>query len=193
MKNTAGERSGCKTKHCWGSESPSKSCPESPTLSKLTHRIISCRAALIEKWCRPDYFLWRPKAGRLRPSVTHSRGLGSVGWCSKGCTRTPTLAGWCSRCCVDGLVLGWCCPRILDGVVFQTLGWCSKKLSQNTRWGGVPKVGVVFQKVVQKWGGYPKVGVVFQNVVPESSMGWCSKSWSCVPKSCPRIPTLYTL
>ena len=23
------------------------------------------------------------------------------------------------------------CPRILDGVVFQKLGWCSKKLSQN--------------------------------------------------------------
>ena len=46
--------------------------------------------------------------------------------------------GRCSRCCVDGVVLGWCCPRILDRVVFQKLGWCSKKLSQNPRWGGVP-------------------------------------------------------
>ena len=55
------------------------------------------------------------------------------------------------------------CPRILDGVVFQKLGWCSKKLSQNPRWGGVPKVWMVFQKVVPEWGG--------------------------VPKSCPRIPT----
>ena len=29
-KNTAGEKSGCKTKHCWGSVSPSKSGPEPP-------------------------------------------------------------------------------------------------------------------------------------------------------------------
>ena len=36
----------------------------------------------------------------------------------KSCTRTPTLAGWCSRCCAGA------------------------------RWDGVPKVGVVFQKVV---------------------------------------------
>ena len=129
--------------------------------------------------------------------MSHSRGLGPAARCSKGCTRTPTLACWYSRCCVDGVVLGWCskklsprldgwcskswggapksCPRILDGVVFQKLGWCSKQLSQNPRWGGVPKVGVVFQKVV-----------------PESSMGWCSKSWGGVPKNCPRIPTLYT-
>ena len=47
-------------------------------------------------------------------------------------------------------------PWPVDGVVFQKFGWCSKKLSQNLRWGGVPKVGGV------------------------------------VPKSCPRIPTLYT-
>ena len=40
-------------------------------------------------------------------------------------------------------------------------------------WGGVPKVGVVFQKVVPEWGGVPKVGVVFQKVVPE---------WGGVPK-----------
>ena len=107
--------------------------------------------ALIEKWCRHDYFLRRPKAGRFSSkSVPLSRSgpCGSVGWCSKGCTRTPTLAGWCSRCCVDGVVLGW----------------CSKKLSQNPRWGGVPKVGVVLRKIVPmaRWGGVPKVGVVFQ-------------------------------
>ena len=108
--------------------------PPHPPLSKLTHMVISCRAALIEKWCRHDYFLQRPKAGRLRLSVSHSRGLGSVGWCSKGCTRTPTLAGWCSLCCVDGMVFGWCCPRILDGVVFQQLGWCSKKLKGVVGW-----------------------------------------------------------
>ena len=43
---TEKERSGCKTKHCWGlggvgSVPPSKSGPE-PPLSKLTHMIISC-------------------------------------------------------------------------------------------------------------------------------------------------------
>ena len=51
-----------------------------------------------------------------------------LGGVLKSCTRTPTLAGWCSRCCVDG-------------VVFQKLGRCSKKLSQNPRWDGVPEVG----------------------------------------------------
>ena len=67
---------------------------------------------------------------------------GSMGWCSKSwggvpksCTRTPTLAGWCSRCCADGVVfqkLGWCSKKVvpeslrLDGVVFQKFGWCSK-------------------------------------------------------------------
>ena len=56
------------------------------------------------------------------------------------------------------------------GMVFQKLGWCSKKLSQNPRWGGVPKVGVVFQKVVPE---SPRLdGVVFQK------LGWCSKKLS---------------
>ena len=75
MKNTAGERSGCKTKHCWGSVSPSKSCQEPPTLSKLTHMIIYCRAALIDG---DMIILAAPKAGRLRLSVSHSRGLEQV-------------------------------------------------------------------------------------------------------------------
>ena len=90
----------------------------------------------------------------------------SVGWCSKGNTRTPTLAGWCSRCCVDGVVFQKVVPE----------GWCSKSWGgapnncpriPTARWGGVSKVGV-FQKVVPEWGGVPKVGVVFQKVVPES-------------------------
>ena len=67
VKNTAGERRGCKTKHCWGLSVAIEKWSRTPTLSKLTHMIISCRAALIEKWCRHDYFLRRPKAGRLRP------------------------------------------------------------------------------------------------------------------------------
>ena len=67
----------------------------------------------------------------------------------------------------------------------------SRGLGPAARWGGVPKVAPellpwpVFS-LLRRWGG---VGVVFQKVVPESSMGWCSKSWGDVPKSCPRIPT----
>ena len=84
------------------------------------------------------------------------------------------------------------------------------------RWGGVPEVGVVFQKVVpessigwcsKRWGGVPNSGprildgMSFQKLGwcskrlsqnPHGSMGWCSKIWGGVPKSCPRIPTLYT-
>ena len=73
----------------------------------------------------------------------------------------------------DGVVFQKVVPESprLDWVVFQKLGWCSKKLSQNPRWGGVPKVGVVFQKVV-----------------PESSMGWCSKRWRGVPKKLSQNP-----
>ena len=62
------------------------------------------------------------------------------------------------------------------GMVFQ-------KDVPAARWGGVPKVGVVIQKVVPEWGGVPNVGVVLsQNGVVFQKLGWC----------CPRIPTLYT-
>ena len=44
VKNTAGERNGRKTKHCWG------------------------LGVAIKKWSRHDDFLRRPKAGRLHPS-----------------------------------------------------------------------------------------------------------------------------
>ena len=50
----------------------------------------------------------------------------------------------------DGVVFqkfGWCSKTLLQNP-HGSMGWCSKKLSQNSRWGGVPKVGVVFQKVV---------------------------------------------
>ena len=79
--------------------------------------------------------------------------------------------GWCSKSW--GVVVPES-PR-LDGVVFQKLGWCSKKLSQN---------GAVFQKL----GWCSKT--LSQNL--HGSMGWCSKSWGVVPKSCPRITILYT-
>ena len=80
--------------------------------------------------------------------------------------KCPTLAVWALRLGVPKVA-----PELLPwpvGVlVVASMGWRSKKLSQNPHWGGVPKVGVVLQKVV-----------------PESSMGWC---WGGVPKSCPRI------
>ena len=81
-------------------------------------------------------------------------------------------------------------------------------LGPAARWGGVPKVapepsrymvlravwlvallldGVVIQKVAPELLDPWRVGVLV--VAP---MGWCSKSWGGVPKSCPRIPTLYT-
>ena len=49
-------------------------------------------------------------------------------------------------------------------------------------------VALVFQKVAPEPPPWP-VGVL---VVARGSMGWCSKSWGGVPKSCPRIPTQYT-
>ena len=47
VKNTAGERSGCKTKHCAGGGGGGlgvaiKKWSRTPNLSKLTHMIISC-------------------------------------------------------------------------------------------------------------------------------------------------------
>ena len=101
--------------------------------------------------------------------------------------------------------MGWYSKKLsprLDGAVFQKLGWCSKKLSQNPRWGGVPNIGVVFQKLsqngvlLQKLGWCSKKlsqnGVVFQKVVPEyprldgvefQKLGWCSKKLSQNPHS----------
>ena len=142
-----------------------------------------------------DYFLRRPKAGRLHPSsksgpdmiiscgdlrvvgYTRHRKVsqnpdsilwrsgwwpcGSVGWCSKGCTRTLTIYG-----VARGLVGG---PA--------------------ARWGGVPKSCT--RTPTQYRRCWPVGGFVVAPG-PCGSMGWCSKSWGGVPKSCPRIPTLFT-
>ena len=62
----------------------------------------------------------------------------------------------------------WCCTWS-GWWPCGSMGWCSKKLHQNSYLGWL-----VFSLL--RWG----------------SMGWCSKSWGGVPKSCPRIPTLYT-
>ena len=119
-----------------------------------------------------DYFSRRPKAGRLHPSSKSSsdmiiscgdlrlvgstrhrkviqnppRSGGSVGWCSKGCTRILTIYG------------------VACGLVGGPAGWCSKKLHQNSYPGRL-----VFS-LLCRWGGVPKVGVVFQKVVPESPL-----------------------
>ena len=121
-----------------------------PTLSKLTHMIISCRDLVgsHREVVQTDMII---SCGDLRlvgsarhRKVSHSRGLGPA-----------------------------------------------------ARWGGVPKVApepspyIVLRAV---W----LVALVFQKVAPESPlwpvgvlvvapMGWCSKSWGGVPKSCPRI------
>ena len=128
--------------------------------------------------CRHDYFLQRPKAGRLSSKISHPRGLGPAARRGGVPKVTPEFLPW---------------P--VGVLVVASIGWCSKKLSQNPRWGGVPKVWLVLQKVVQE---SPRLdGVVYQK------LGWCSKklsqnprwggvskSWGGVPKSCPRIPRL---
>ena len=104
-----------------------KSGPE-PPLCPSWHTWLFLAAtwsALIEKWSRHDYFLRRPKAGRLSSKSV---------------------------------------PLSLSAA----------------RWAGVPKVA----PEPSPW----PVGVLV--VAP---MGWCSKSWGGVPKSCPRIPTLSKL
>ena len=108
-------------------------------------------------------------------SCGYQRLVGSARQC-------PTLAVWALRLGVPKVaaeLLPW-------PVGVTSMGWCSKKLSQNPHWGGVLKVGVVLQKVVPE-SSMGWCWVVFQKVVPESSMGWCSKRWGGVPKSCPRI------
>ena len=102
-------------------------------------------SALIEKWCRQDYFLRRQKAGRLRPSsksvpLSRSGPCSSVGWCSKVVHQNPHQI--------------WCCARS------GWWPWCSKKLHQN------PHPGRLMFSFLRRWGGVPKVGVVFQKSCP---------------------------
>ena len=122
------------------------------------------RAGVCFRWVVPDthdYFMPRP--GRLSSksgadmiiSCDDQRLVGSARQC-------PTLAVWALR---------------LGGVVFQRLHQNSYPgrlvFSLLRRWGGVPKVGVVFQKVVPE---SPLLdGVVFQK------LGWCSKKLSQNP------------
>ena len=92
----------------------------------------------------------------------------------------------------------------LGGVVFQRLhqnsypgrlvlrrwggvGMVFQKVVPAARWGGVPNVGVMLQKVVPEWGCVPKVGVVFQTVVPE--WGGVPKVGVVVQKVVPESPT----
>ena len=151
---------------------------------------------------RPTISQRHPKAGRLSsksgPDMIISCGDQRLIGCARQC---PTLAIWALRLGVPKVApelltwlvgvlvvasMGWCSIKLSQNPRWGGVGWCSKKLSQNPRWGGVPKVGVVLQKVVPE-SSMGWCWVVFQKVVPESSMGWCSKSWGGVPKCCPRI------
>ena len=147
-----------------------------------------------------DYFLRRPKAGRLHPSSKSGLDMiiscgdlrlvgstrhqkvsqnphsilsrsgwwpcGSVGWCSKSCTRTFTIYG-VARSPVGG-------PA--------------------DRWGDVQKSCTRAPTLYRRCWPVARdlVGVLVVAPGPCGSMGWCSKGWGGAPKSCTRTPTLYT-
>ena len=115
-----------------------------------------------------DYFLRRPKAGR------HSSKSGQDMIISCGDLSLSSKSGQESRS-------DW-------------WPWCSKGCTRTLTIYGVARGlvvalrldGVLIPKVAPDLLPWP-VGVLV--VAP---MGWCSKSWGGVPKSCPRPPTLYT-
>ena len=115
-----------------------------------------------------DYFLRRPKAGRLRPSVSHSRSLDLAARWGGVPKVTPEPSPYMVLRAVWLVALVFqkvhqkSLPWPVGVLVFAPMGWCSKS------WGGVSKR------------------------CPRILNGLCSKSWGGVPKSCPRIPTLYT-
>ena len=110
------------------------------------------RASVDFRWVVPDthdYFLRRPKAGRLRPSsksvpLSRSGPCGSVALVFQRLQQNPHHI--------------WCCARS------GWWPWCSKQLHQNSYSGRL-----VFS-LLRRWGGVPKVGVVFQTIVTESSL-----------------------
>ena len=144
----------------------------------------------MQKWSRHDYFLRRPKAGRLSSkSVPLSRSGPAARWGG-----VPNVAPEPSPYMVlravwlVALMFQKVAPELLPwpvGVlVVAPMGWCSKS------WGGVPKGWPRIPTA--RWGGVPKVGVVLQNVVPESprldgvvfqKLEWCSKKLSQNPHS----------
>ena len=141
--------------------------------------------------------------------VSHSRGLGPAARWGGVPKVAPKPSPYMVLCAVwlEALVFQKVAPEPppwpVGVLVVAPMGWCSKS------WGGVPKscpriptlsklthmiiscrdlrlVALVFQKVVPEPPPWP-VGVLV--VTP---IGWCSESCGGVPKSCPRIPTLYT-
>ena len=113
---------------------------------------------VIEKWSRYDYFLRRPEAGRLQPSsksgpeppLSRSGPAAPCGGVPKVVQEpSPYMvlrAVWLVALRLDGVVFQKVAPELLPcigdagrlvfsvlrrWVVFQKLGWCSKKLSQN--------------------------------------------------------------
>ena len=143
-ENTAGERSGCKTKHCWGLGVAIKKWSRTPTLSKLTHIIISCDDPRLvgstnhRKWFRHDYFLRQSKAGRLHPSSKSgqepplSRTKPAAPWGG-----VPKVAPETSPYMVLRAV--WLVALRLDGVVFQKVApELLIYIGDAGRWGGIP-------------------------------------------------------
>ena len=93
------------------------SCGDLRLVGSTRHRKVSHNAPvwLVARWGGVPKVAPEPSPYMVLRAVWLVARWGGV---PNSCTRTPTLAGWCYRCCADG-------------VVFQKLGWCSKKLSQN--------------------------------------------------------------
>ena len=147
-ENTACGRSGCKTKHYWGLGVAIKKWSRTPSVSKLTHMVISCRDLV----------------GSHR-KVSNSRGMGPAArWGG-----VPKVAPEPSPYMVLSAV--WLVALVFQKVapepppwpvgvlVVAPMGWC---------WGGVPKSCPRIPTA--RWDGVPKVGVVLQKVVPESPL-----------------------
>ena len=96
----------------------------------------------------------------------------------------------------DGEILAFS-ARDLVGVLVVVPGPCGSLGLCSKRWGGVPKVGMVFQNLHQNPPPPPPCIIAVWLValrlvkVVFKKLGWCSKSWDGVPKICTRTPTLY--
>ena len=118
--------------------------------------------------------------------VSHSRGLGPAAqWGSvPKVAPEPSPYKVLRAAWLVALVFQKVAPELLPWPVGCADGWCSKS------WGGVPKSCPRIPTA--RWGDVPKVGVVLQKVVPESprldgvvfqKLGWCSKKLSQNPHS----------
>ena len=165
VENTAGERSGCKTKHCWGFNIATKKWSRTPTLSKLTagrlhpssksgsDLIISCGDLRLVGFTRHRKVVQNP----------HSRGL--VGGPAARWGDVPKVAPEPLPYMVLHAV--WLSALRLDGVVFQKV---APELLPCIGDAGQLVFLLLHRGPAARWGGVPKVGVVFQKVAPESPL-----------------------